>query len=99
MHALHHQILHHSSNPRPGASLCPISYRVRWPFSAVSFAFTGYGAFLMFFTLGTAYRRSIPRSLADYLRPLIAKSSKWWGADVTVTGDTYRYYTVVMATK
>jgi hypothetical protein len=82
----------------PALLSVPISYRIRWPFSAVSLAFTAYPSFLMFFTLDTAYCHFIPRSLADYPGPLIAKSSKWWGAYVTVAGDKYRYYTVVMAT-
>ena len=108
MHALLHPILttslascHYSISLLilvPALLSVPISYRVRWPFSAVSLAFTGYGAFMMFFTLGTAYRRFIPRSLADSPAPLIAKSSKWWGAYVAVTGDAYRYYTVIMTT-
>jgi hypothetical protein len=44
----------------------------------------------MFFTL--AYRLSPFHPLADYPGPLIAKSSKWWGAYVTFRGDTHSHY-------
>ena len=67
----------------------PISYHVRY-LASVPLAFASYVTFLVFFTI--SYRLSFLHPLAKYPGPMIAKSSKWWGAYVGVRGDLHLYY-------
>ena len=68
----------------------PISCTVRSPYAAVPLAFTAYWSGLVFFTL--AYRLSPFHPLAKYPGPLLAKTSKWWAAHLSRTGDQHRYF-------
>ncbi|KAF8258059.1 high nitrogen upregulated cytochrome P450 monooxygenase 2 [Lactarius quietus] len=68
----------------------PISYHVRYPFASVPLAFASYGTFLVFFTV--SYRLSPLHPLAKYPGPVIAKTSKWWGAYIGTRGDLHLYY-------
>jgi len=68
----------------------PISYTGRSLYAAVPLAFTTYISALIFFTL--AYRLSPFHPLAKYPGPVIAKTSKWWAAYISATGDSHRYY-------
>jgi hypothetical protein len=67
----------------------PISYHVRY-LASVPLAFASYGTFLVFFTI--SYRLSFIHPLAKYPGPIIAKTSKWWGAYVGIRGDLHLYY-------
>jgi len=67
-----------------------ISYIGRSLYSAVPLAFTSYIGALIFFTL--AYRLSPFHPLAKYPGPVIAKTSKWWAAYISATGDLHKYY-------
>jgi hypothetical protein len=66
----------------------PISYTVRSPYAALSLAFAAYWSGLVFFTL--AYRLSSFHPLAKFPGPLLAKTSKWWAAYLSGTGDQHR---------
>ena len=66
------------------------SYTGRSLYAAVSLAFTTYIGALILFTL--AYRLSPFHPLAKYPGPVIAKTSKWWAAYMSATGDSHRYY-------
>ena len=66
-----------------------MSYHVRY-LASVPLAFASYGSFLVFFTV--SYRLSFLHPLAKYPGPMIAKSSKWWGAYVGIRGDLHLYY-------
>jgi hypothetical protein len=68
----------------------PISYTGRSLNAAVPLAFATYIGALIFFTL--AYRLSPFHPLAKYPGPVIAKTSKWWAAYISATGNTHRYY-------
>lgn len=68
----------------------PISYHVGYTFVSVPLAFASYGGFLVFFTV--SYRLSPLHPLAKYPGPVIAKTSKWWGAYFGVRGDLHLYY-------
>jgi hypothetical protein len=68
----------------------PISYTVRSPVAALLFAFAAYWLGLAFFTL--AYRLSPFHPLAKYPGPLIARTSKWWAAYLSGTGDQHRCF-------
>ena len=67
----------------------PISYSVRSPYRALPLAFAAYWSGLVFFTL--AYRLSPFHPLAKYPGPFLAKTSKWWAAYLSGTGDQHRY--------
>jgi hypothetical protein len=67
----------------------PISYTVRSPYVALPLAFAAYWSSLLYFTL--AYRLSSFHPLAKYPGPLLAKTSKWWAAYLSGTGDQHRY--------
>jgi hypothetical protein len=66
----------------------PISYTVRSPYAAPPLAFSAYWSSLVFFTL--TYRLSQFHPLAKYPGPLLAKTSKWWAAYLSGTGDQHR---------
>ena len=66
----------------------PISYTVRSPYTALPLAFAAYWSGLVFFTL--AYRLSPFHPLAEYPGPFLAKTSKWWAAYLSGTGDQHR---------
>jgi hypothetical protein len=66
----------------------PISRTVRSPYAALPLAFAAYWSGLVFFTL--AYRLSSFHPLAKYPGPLLAKTSKWWAAYLSGTGDQHR---------
>ncbi|KAN0137395.1 Cytochrome P450 [Lactarius tabidus] len=68
----------------------PISYHVGYTFFSVPLAFASYGCFLVFFTV--LYRLSPLHPLAKYPGPVIARTSKWWGAYVGFRGDLHLYY-------
>ena len=68
----------------------PISYTGRSFYAAVPLAFATYIGALIFFTL--AYRLSPFHPLAKYPGPVIAKTSKWWAAYISATGNTHRHY-------
>ena len=74
----------------PALLSLPISYAGRPPYAAVPLAFTAYGGTLILFTL--AYRLSPFHPLAKYPGPVIAKTSKWWGAYIGARGETHRCY-------
>jgi len=74
----------------PALLSLPISYAGRPPYAAVPLAFTAYGGALILFTL--AYRLSPFHPLAKYPGPVIAKTSKWWGAYINARGETHRCY-------
>ena len=65
-----------------------ISYSVRSPYIAFPLAFVAYWSCLVFVTL--TYRLSPFHPLANYPGPVLAKSSKWWGAYHSATGDQHR---------
>ena len=67
----------------------PISYTVRSPYIAVLLAFAAYWSGLAFFTL--AYRLSPFHPLVKYPGPFLFKTSKWWAACLSGTGDQHRY--------
>jgi hypothetical protein len=67
----------------------PISSTVRSPYAALPIAFAAYWSGLAFFTL--AYRLSSFHPLAKYPGPLLARTSKWWAAYLSDTGDQHRY--------
>jgi hypothetical protein len=67
----------------------PISRTVRSPYAAIPLAFAAYWSGLAFFTL--AYRLSQFHPLAKYPGPFLAKTSKWWAAYLSGTGDQHRY--------
>ena len=58
-------------------------------YAAVPLAFTTYIGALIFFSL--VYRLSPFHPLAEYPGPVIAKTSKWWGAYISARGDPHRY--------
>ena len=66
----------------------PISCSIRSRYVAFPLAFAAYWSCLVFFTL--AYRLSPFHPLAKYPGPVLAKSSKWWGAYHSATGDQHR---------
>jgi hypothetical protein len=72
----------------PALLSTPISYSVRSPYVAFPLAFASYWSCLVFFTI--AYRLSPFHPLAKYPGPVLAKSSKWWGAYFSATGDQHR---------
>jgi hypothetical protein len=72
----------------PALLSAPISYAGRSPYTALPLAFTAYWSGLSFFTL--AYRLSPFHPLANYPGPILAKSSKLWGAYLGATGDQHR---------
>ena len=65
-----------------------VSYNVRSPYAGLPLAFAAYWSSLVFFTL--AYRLSSFHPLAKYPGPLLARTSKWWGAYLSGTGDQHR---------
>ena len=67
----------------------PISCTVQSPYAALPIAFAAYWSSLVYFTL--AYRHSSFHPLAKYPGPLLARTSKWWGAYLSGTGDQHRY--------
>ena len=67
----------------------PLSRTVRSPYAALPLAFAAYWSGLAFFTL--VYRLSSFHPLAKYPGPLLAKTSKWWAAYLSGTGDQHRY--------
>jgi hypothetical protein len=67
----------------------PISYTLRSPYRALPLAFAAYWSGLVFFAL--AYRLSPFHPLAKYPGPFLAKTSKWWAAYLSGTGDQHRY--------
>ena len=73
----------------PALLSAPISYSVRSS-SCIAFplAFAAYWSCLVFVTL--TYRLSPFHPLAKYPGPVLAKSSKWWGAYYSATGDQHR---------
>jgi len=72
----------------PALLSAPISYAGRSPYTALPLAFAAYWSGLSFFTL--AYRLSPFHPLANYPGPILAKSSKIWGAYLSATGDQHR---------
>ena len=74
----------------PALLSLPISYTGRSLYAALPLAFATYIGALIFFTL--AYRLSPFHPLAKYPGPAIAKTSKWWAAYLSATGDSHRYY-------
>jgi hypothetical protein len=66
----------------------PIFCTVRSPSAALPLAFAAYWSGLVFFTL--AYRLSSFHPLAKYPGPLLAKTSKWWAAYLSGTGDQHK---------
>ena len=73
----------------PALLTIPISYLVS-PYTTLPLAFAGYWSGLVFFTL--AYRLSPIHPLAKYPGPVLAKSSKFWGAYHSAIGDQHRCY-------
>jgi hypothetical protein len=73
----------------PALLSSPISYTVRSPYTALPLAFAAYWSGLLFFTL--AYRLSPFHPLAKYPGPFLAKTSKWWAAYLSGTGDQHRF--------
>ena len=67
----------------------PISYTVRAPYTALLLSFAAYWSGLVFFTL--AYRLSSFHPLAKYPGPLLARTSKWWAAYLSGTGNQHRF--------
>ena len=67
----------------------PLSRTVRSSYAAFPLAFAAYWSGLAFFTL--TYRLSSLHPLAKYPGPLLAKTSKWWAAYLSGTGDQHRY--------
>ena len=68
----------------------PISYdTVRSPYADLLLSFAAYWSGLVFFTL--AYRLSSFHPLANYPGPLLAKTSKWWAAYLSGTGNQHRF--------
>ena len=67
----------------------PLSYTVRSPYTALPLAFAVYWSGLLLFTL--AYRLSPFHPLAKYPGPFLAKTSKWWAAHLSGTGDQHRF--------
>jgi hypothetical protein len=67
----------------------PISRTVQSPYAALPLAFAAYWSGLVLFTL--AYRLSSFHPLAKYPGPLLSKTSKWWAAYLSSTGDQHRY--------
>ena len=74
----------------PALLSLPLSYNGRSLRTAVPLAFTAYVGALLCFTL--AYRVSPFHPLAKFPGPVIAKTSKWWGAYINAKGDLHRYY-------
>jgi hypothetical protein len=74
----------------PALLSLPVSHTGRSLCTAVPLAFTAYTTALLFFTL--TYRVSPFHPLAKIPGPLIAKTSKWWGAYINGKGDLHRYY-------
>ena len=72
----------------PALLSAPLSYAGQSPYTALPLAFTAYWSGLSFFTL--AYRLSPFHPLANYPGPILAKSSKLWGAYLSATGDQHR---------
>ena len=72
----------------PALLSAPISYSVRSSYIAIPLAFAAYWSCLVFVTL--TYRLSPFHPLAKYPGPVLAKSSKWWGAYHSATGDQHR---------
>ena len=68
----------------------PIADTGRSLYIAVPLAFITYTGALIFFIL--SYRLSPFHPLANYPGPVIAKTSKWWAAYISATGDSHRYY-------
>jgi len=66
----------------------PISYTVQSPYIALSLAFAAYWSSLVFFTV--AYRHSSFHPLAKYPGPFLARTSKWWSAYLSGTGNQHR---------
>ena len=66
----------------------PISCTVRSPYAALPLAFAAYWSGLVNFTL--AYRLSSFHPLTKYPGPLLAKTSKWWAAYISGTGDQHK---------
>ena len=73
----------------PALLSVPISYAGRSRYTALPLAFAAYWSGLLFFTL--AYRLSPFHPLANYPGPVLAKSSKLWGAYLSATGDQHRW--------
>ena len=75
----------------PALLSCPIFYTgtVRSPYRALPLAFAAYWSGLVFFTL--AYRLSPFHPLAKHPGPFLARTSKWWAAYLSGTGDQHRY--------
>jgi hypothetical protein len=73
----------------PALLSSPISSTVRSPYTAVLLTFAAYWSGLVYFTL--VYRLSSFHLLAKYPGPLLAKTSKWWAAYLSGTGDQHRY--------
>src|SRR6267154_994520 len=67
----------------------PISSTVQSPYAALPLAFAAYWSGLVYFTL--TYRLSSFHPLAKYPGPFLAKTSKWWAAYLSGTGDQHRY--------
>ena len=67
----------------------PISHTVLSPNAALPLAFAAYWSGLLFSTL--AYRLSSFHPLAKYPGPFLAKTSKWWAAYLSGTGDQHRF--------
>ena len=72
----------------PALLSAPISYAGRSTYTALPLAFAAYWSGLLFFTL--AYRLSPLHPLANYPGPILAKSSKLWGAYLGAIGDQHR---------
>ena len=74
----------------PTLLAAPVSYSGRSPYTALSLAFALYWSGLVFFTL--TYRLSPFHPLSKYPGPVLAKSSKLWGAYLSAIGDQHRCY-------
>ena len=72
----------------PALLSAPISYAGRSTYTALPLAFAAYLSGLLFFTF--AYRLSPFHPLANYPGPVLAKSSKIWGAYHSAIGDQHR---------
>jgi hypothetical protein len=74
----------------PGLLSIPVAYAGQSLYTAVPLAFTAYVGALLLFTL--IYRLSPFHPLAKFPGPVIAKTSKWWGAYINARGDLHQYY-------